>query len=591
MAGGLLQIVSYGSQDLYLTGNPEITYFKVVYRRHTNFSSESIRINFDDTTGFGTTSNVVIPKIGDLMYRTYLEVKIPEFAYTRTLDQQKINELTDEVNKLQYDYNLVKTFLSSNISAYRSAYEFYSSNNIYKSQEMMNVITTIINAYETTSSATEFKQLIMDDFNYEQQEVLTNGGILYRYDNVTLYVNGNSGIQLGNICLLSIPYYWGTPTPLSSNVDKEDTMNIINYLIENCKKLDKKYYDKLNNAKIALNEAYGINYKFAWVDKLGHSLIDYTEISIGGNKIDRQYGLWLDIWYQLTGKKEQDEAYNRLIGNIPELTTFDRTTKSTYTMTIPLQFWFCRYSGLALPLIALQYNDINLRVKFRKFSECAYIEGDDVNTPVSLDDILENKSIDMEANLLIEYIFLDSYERRKFAQSSHEYLIEQLQFHWDDYLIDKNYQIDLDFEHPCIGLIWVLQRNKFLENPDGHTKCNWTTYTTELNGTNPVLTTELLFNNYNRIDKKPSNYFNYLQPMMHTENTPVEGINSYWFALFPKEHQPSGSCNMSRLPKVRFQMTIDPYYYDNDEHYTLTVFALNYNVLRIISGMGNVAYV
>ena len=130
MAGGLLQIVSQGSQDLFLTGNPEITFFKTVYRRHTNFYIEAINVNFDDETGFDKTSNLSIPKIGDLMYNTYLVITIPEFQYTRTLDQTAINTLTDKVNKMQYNYNLVKGFLSVNLSAYRDAYNLYLSDNI-----------------------------------------------------------------------------------------------------------------------------------------------------------------------------------------------------------------------------------------------------------------------------------------------------------------------------------------------------------------------------------------------------------------------------------------------------------------------------
>jgi hypothetical protein len=316
--------------------------------------------------------------------------------------------------------------------------------------------------------------------------------------------------------------------------------------------------------------------------------LNYIEFYIGGNKIDKQYGTWIDIWHELMGKRRQEEHYSRMIGNIPVLTTYDRTTKPQYTMKIPLQFFFNRFSGLALPLIALQYNDISLRVKFRSFSDCAYIEGDE---PISLDDILENKGIDMSASLLIEYVFLDSDERRKFAQSSHEYLIQQLQINYEDNLSDTTYQMDLDFQHPCLGFVWVLQRNKFLSNPDGHTKCYWTTYTTTIGGNNPITTSQLLFNNVVRIDKFHSNYFNYLQPYAHCHNTPSIGINSYWFSLFPIEHQPSGSCNMSRLPKVRFQFEIDPFYYDNNEQYTINIYTLNYNILRILGGMGNTAYI
>jgi len=587
MAGGLMQIVTYGSQDLFLTGNPEITFFKVVYRRHTNFSLEAISVNFDDETGFDKISNIKIPKLGDLVYNTYLVMNIPEFQYTRTLSQQTINDLTDEYNKMLYDYNLIKSFLSVNLSAYREANNLYLSDNITNSKEMIDVITSTFSSYNST----EVRQLIADDYHNEYEEIITNGGILFRYENMTEQIGLATRVSYGNISLESIKYYWESPTLAPSSVGKEITMNIINFLIQNCLKIDQKYYDRVYAAKTSLAEAYNTNYKFAWVDKLGHSMIEYIEFFIGGNKIDKHYGQWIDIWHELMGKKMQEDHYDRMIGNISSLTTFDRITKPSYTLKVPLQFFFNRYNGLALPLVALQYNDISFRVKFRKFSECSYIEGDEENTPVSLDDILENKDIDMTASLLIEYVFLDSYERKRFAQSSHEYLIEQLQINFEDNLTNKTYQMDLDFEHPCTGLVWVLQRNKLLANPDGHTKCYWTTYTTEPNGNNPILNSKLSFNNYTRIEQFESNYFNYLQPLVRCKNSPTDGINCYWFSLFPNEQQPSGTCNMSRLPKVRLEMTIDPFYYDNDEQYTISVYAINYNILRIIGGMGNTAYI
>lgn len=587
MAGGLLQIVTYGSQDLYLTGNPEITFFKVIYRRHTNFAMEAINIKFDDETGFNKTSNIMLQKIGDLVYNTYVVMNIPSFQYTRELDQQNINDLTDEYEKKLYKYHLMKNFLSVNMSAYREAYNLYLSDNITTSSEIITTIENIFSTYDDT----EFKQMIADDYHAEYDDVMQNGGILIRYENMTEQLGTSQRVSFGNISLKSIQSYWNSSITDPSNVSKEITMNIINFLIKNCHEMDKKYFFSVSDAKSRMDDAYNTNYKFAWVDKLGHALIEYVEFYIGGNKIDKHYGQWIDIWYELMGKKLQEEQYWRMIGNVDELTSFDRTTKPSYEIKVPLQFFFNRYSGLALPLIALQYNDISFRIKFRKFSECAYIEADANNSAVALDDILENQNIDMTASLLVEYVFLDSYERRKFAQSSHEYLIQQLQVNSEDNLTDKTYQMDLDFEHPCTGLIWVIQQNRLLSNPDGHTKCQWTTYTTNGSDINPIINTQLTFNNYTRVEKFESNYFNYLQPLMHCKNSPAPGINCYWFSLFPYEHQPSGTCNMSRLPKVRMQLTVDPYYYDNDEQYTLTVYALNINILRIIGGMGNTAYV
>mgnify|MGYP000867946290 CR=1 FL=1 len=582
-----MQIVSYGSQDLFLTGNPEITYFKVVYRRHTNFATEAIKTSFDDPTGFGKTSNISLKKIGDLIYNTYLVINIPEFNCKRAISQQTIDTLTDKKNRQVYNYNLVKTFLERNMTAYREAYNLYLADNITTSNEIIECIINTFSSYNNT----EFKNLIADDYYEEYEQIMKNGGILYRYENMRETKNGEIHYSLGNISLESVRSYWSNPSESPYAVSKEETMNIINFLIQNCIRLDKKYYDKTYDAQTELNDAYNENYKFAWVDKLGHSIIDYIEFYVGGKKIDTQYGQWIDIWHELTGKKLQEEQYSKMIGNISTLTSYDRTTKPQYELKIPLQFFFNQYSGMALPLISMQYSDISIRVKLRKFSECAYVEADNENTAVSLDTILENQGKDLTASLLMEYVFLDSYERRKFAQSSHEYLIKQIQLNYEDNLNGKTYQTRLDFQHPCTGLIWVLQRNSLLQNLDGHTKCCWTTYTTTENSDiNPIYTTSFMLNNENVCDNLDSSYFNNVQPIEKFGNSPATGINSYWFSIFPKEMQPSGSCNLSRISNIRLEMTIDPFYYDNDETYTVSVYAINYNILRIIGGIGGTAY-
>lgn len=580
MAGGLLQIVSYGSSDIFLTGNPEITFFKLVYRRHTNFSVESIRIPFDDPTGFGMSNNVDIPKTGDLINKLILEVTLPEIAIQRALNQTEINELTNAVSNYRNKYNLTKAFLSVNMTAYRDAYNLYLSDNITNSYEIMNAITADFSAYDDT----EFNQMIIDDYNIDKETVQETGAILFRYVNMSSIEHS----EVGNISLESVPNYWDTTE--ANEVPKETTINIIYFLLENCKKLNEKYQQLFLDAQTALAEAYKTNYKFAWVDKLGHSIIEYYEFWIGGYKIDKQYGEWLDIWYELSGKKEQQDSYFKMIGNISELTTFDRTTKPSYLMQIPIPLWFSNFYGLALPLVALQYNDVRINFKFRTFSQCAYIE--DTGEVVVLEDILTNLNEDMTANLLIDYIFLDSPERKKFAQSSHEYLIQQLQINYEEDILDKAYQFDIDLMHPCLGLVWILQKTSYMQNNDGHTKCQWTNYGFNSNGSgNPILNSQIIFCSYVRVENYNGLYFDTLQPYIANKNTPSDGINCYWFSLYPHEYQPTGECNMSRIKNVRLALTLDPRLYDNNETFKLTVFSLNYNVLRIIGGLGNVAYV
>ncbi len=97
--------------------------------------------------------------------------------------------------------------------------------------------------------------------------------------------------------------------------------------------------------------------KFAWVRRLGHALIKSVDVEIGGSKIDKQYGTWLDLWYELTHTTAQERGFNTMVGDVDELTRLDapdaaNVVKKEYTMFIPLQFWFNRNNGLALPLIA-----------------------------------------------------------------------------------------------------------------------------------------------------------------------------------------------------------------------------------------------
>jgi hypothetical protein len=201
--------------------------------------------------------------------------------------------------------------------------------------------------------------------------------------------------------------------------------------------------------------------KFAWVRRLGHALINTAEIEIGGSQIDKHYGVWMDIWYELTHTADQERGWKKCIGDVPEMTEFaaaraDGTFKDQYVMFIPLQFWFCRNPGLALPLIALQYHEVRLNFDFNAASELAvYSPG------------FNMKLLSMgEATLLVDYIYLDSEERRRFAQVGHEYLIEQVQFTGTEAVPvttgnSTGQKVKLQFNHPSKELVWAVQGGNF----------------------------------------------------------------------------------------------------------------------------------
>ena len=451
-----MQLVAYGAQDIYLTGNPQITFFKVVYRRHTNFSMEAIEQTFNGSADFGKRVTCTVSRNGDLMHRVYLQVTVPQVS-----------------------------------------------------------------------------------------------------------------------------------------VDDGKT--------------------------------------FRWLNHLGHVLIKYAEVEIGGQRIDKHYGDWLHIWNELSQEAGKKAGYANMIGNVPALTaeTTGAATNNTLVpemdLYIPLEFWFCRNPGLALPLIALQYHEVKINIEFRAASDCCAGESSGLSLAA--------------ASLFVDYIYLDTDERRRFAQVSHEYLIEQVQFTGDESVSSVSNKIKLNFNHPCKELIWVVQKDKVLTVDDASGGKQWFNYTdaidaspfsgnpadpygdgllmvvpeaaTEADGAypsstgvstgkvvqwaskdtgfNPVFSAKLQLNGHDRFSERMGRYFNLVQPYQHHTNVPKTGINVYSFGLKPEEHQPSGTCNMSRIDNATLQLTLTAATVDQDDA-KVRVYATNYNVLRIMSGMGGLAY-
>jgi len=600
MGGGLMQLVAYGAQDVYLTGNPQITLFKVVYRRHTNFSVECIDLSLD-TAKPGGKPNVQVLRNGDLATRSYLRLVLPPLV--------------------------------------------------------------------------------------------------------------------------------------PSNADT------------------------------------GFEGKVAWVRRVGHALIKSVEIQIGGSPIDKHYGVWLDIWYELTHSTEQERGYRAMIGDVDQLTTLVPANVGVaggYTLFVPLQFWFCRNYGLALPLIALQYHDVRLMFEFEDLNKLyVYTRGCGRRTEPTFQSFQYTN-----AGVLIDYVYLDSEERRRFAQVGHEYLIEQVQTPAEQNLPTQtgsapaSQTFTLNFNHPCKEFVWTHKLGAFngkggnaggwflpysnqdqwiggwqvavqeaanhlassmvsvaaadpwtaadkvvstvtfnpasdpistsviggtvwkfmsvnttnigpadtqnvhiLQNPisfgtfnlasglvdvtveldfqdqvigvvplvnvtvtentlsltnlsiplvpgystNGFTdrrldtdKCDdvhvvqFSNYGLRLDGMgNLVMEGNIVLNGHDRFTKREGNYFNFVQPWQHHTRTPADGVNVYSFALHPEQHQPTGTANMSRIDSTRLlyktqdSLRVNAALYP-PMNYTIDtdmwVFACNYNVLRIMSGMGGLAY-
>jgi len=386
-----MQLVAYGAQDIYLTGNPQITFFKVVYRRHTNFSMEAIEQTWNGTSdGAAGRCTATISRNGDLVHRMYFEITAGD-----------------------------------------------------------------------------------------------RGG---------------------------------------SDAD-------------------------------ALNP--------------GSRFINSVELEIGGQKIDKHTGNWMETWAELTEPNPSGATYSCDTLDGAGGTLFQRMTgmggvdpvnhvEATQKFFVPLQFWFCRNPGLALPLIALQYHEVK----------------------VILDhDILRFSNHASTSNKLwCDYIYLDTDERRRFAQVSHEYLIEQVQEQTVTGLVNG---ADLNFNHPVKELVWIIADRVGLADATA-TPLQGTGYKLKLNG-------------HDRFAARNFTYFTRVQVWEHHSgagglncaNGAEQGkfndsIGVYSFALKPEEHQPSGTCNFSRIDNAQLM--------SGATDAGAIVFAVNYNVLRIMSGMGGLAY-
>jgi len=352
-----------------------------------------------------------------------------------------------------------------------------------------------------------------------------------------------------------------------------------------------------------------------YVNYLGLRLIKSVVIEIGGQQIDKHYSDWLYIWNELSLPLGKRYAYDTMVGADKDI-----VSNADTTLYIPLEFWFCRNVGLALPLIALQYHEVKVKIDFESKDKCFCSATGGNQTPANI--LAEFPSDLKNVSLWVDYIFLDTDERRRFAQLSHEYLIEQLQFTGTESLSSGNNRIKLNFNHPCKELVWVA---KVAENTTSVSR--WYDYTdgdyidlassgsqgavggqriTEdtfqvgtspnILGKNPFKDAILQLNGNDRFAIRKGAYFNYVQPYQHHTNIPANpGINVYSFALKPEDHQPSGTLNMSRIDTATLMVNVTSTIsiagstrvakYDG-----INIYAVNYNVLRILSGMGGLAY-
>jgi len=331
-----------------------------------------------------------------------------------------------------------------------------------------------------------------------------------------------------------------------------------------------------------------------WVNDTGAALITDVSIEIGEKEIDKHTGEWLNIWGELTVPKNKRDGYDEMMGhwNVYPPSAIDAT--QPLHLIIPLRFWFCNTIGAALPLVALQAHPVRIIMHLRPFQEmwwsaalpappgqpCPAI------SPVSI----------TRFQMFGDYIYLDTEERRRFAAAEHEYLIDQLQISPIQSVpvgVGK-INMPLYFNHCCKEFVWVIQETRMAA------ALEWFNYSSALqnNGGEPgVITQDLMATALLRLDGndrfyiRNAPYFRLTQPYQHHTNIPTAPVYIYLysFSMKPEEEQPSGSLNCSKIDDINMAVAFNAAEVSQDR--SVQMYATNYNVLRIIGGLGGLAFI
>jgi hypothetical protein len=329
-----------------------------------------------------------------------------------------------------------------------------------------------------------------------------------------------------------------------------------------------------------------------WVNDIGHALIESVSIEIGDKEIDKHTGEWLQIWSSLTTTAEKRDGFAEMTGHWD---VYPPTAPTGARLTIPLRFWFCDAIGNALPLIALQAHPVRVIVYLRKFQELWWSE----NLPAPVPGAPCPQIPPMaptRIQLYGDYVFLDTEERRRFAAASHEYLITQLQY-TPIQSIPANVtsaNVPLVFNHTCKEFVWVIQQDRMCGAREWF---NFSNRLTADGGEVGVVADDQLesavirLDGYERFHRRGARYFRITQPYQRHTAIPNDYIYLYSFSLRPEDEQPSGSINCSKIDDIQLALaltnTAQMIQYDR----TVIVYATNYNVLRIVGGLGGLAFI
>jgi Major capsid protein N-terminus/Large eukaryotic DNA virus major capsid protein len=371
------------------------------------------------------------------------------------------------------------------------------------------------------------------------------------------------------------------------------------------------------------------NLRFRWVKNLGCVLLNHYYVNVDTQRIDERWGQFMDIWSELSHTHDKRRAFDKMTGNTADVVdpkslqrkvTIDNNNLS-YTfypaalnanspsiakrrIYIPLDFWFTKSNVLALPLVGLQYQNIDITVELPPITSLYQVwdprEGINGGYISPLEYMSRYPGVDasisaftqyggggpstlfLNAYMECNYIFLDTIERNHVAISNTDYLVERV-YQNTPGSVKGIGVLDMTVSNPIKEIVFVFRRS------DANIYNDWTNYTK----THPssaaggiLSTAKVLFNGMDLFKDKDAAFFNQLQPYTYHSNSPRQGVYCYSFALYPEKVQPSGSFNATMINKTQLYVTLT----DSDKYYDAFVYSIYYNIFRVMSGSGAMVF-
>jgi hypothetical protein len=576
MGGGLMQLVAYGAQDVYLTGNPQITFWKVTYRRHTNFAMESIEQTFNGQADFGRRVTCTVSRNGDLAYRTYLQVTLPEInqnmkntnggVFARWLDfpgHQLISQVEVEIGgqriDRQYgDWMHIWNQLTSSAEQERGYHAM-----IGHTTQLTYITDPNFAAVDGPCTSNAPRQVcaprnalpettlyIPFQFWFCRNPGLALPLIALQYHEVKI----NLDIRPIDECLWAVQSLDCTDadSPVNTITNPKVTSAYAQSLVAASLYVDYVFLDTDERRRMAQNpHEYLIEQlQFTGDESVGSSS---NKIKLNFNHPCKEL-IWVvqpDENVDYCASLECSQTLFKLLGAQPfnytdALDALPPAVHAFGTKDSLTGLTAGTKNGSAFIDASGLFQQAGPGVINRAAFDAT--AAGDTAVAAGLDAAAGWASMTSEA-----------------AAGSYGYSDAQFNVATAD-----------------AALVGVSDAGTFVLAETSLNMHCW--------GMNPVVTAKLQLNGQDRFSEREGTYFDLVQPYQHHTRNPDTGINLYSFALRPEEHQPSGTCNFSRIDNATLQLVLSNATVEGTKTAKVRVYATNYNVLRIMSGMGGLAY-